>query len=112
MRRLSKLAVVAAMIGSAGFAGAGVAFADGPADGPAPYDAPMGAPMGGPMGGPHIGVHQNVKCKSHDLNVGILSNLSLLNGLGGNLANGEGHPGLTKQHQGSEMGCSPSAFTG
>ncbi|HET6635395.1 MAG TPA: hypothetical protein VFH77_10295 [Streptomyces sp.] len=98
MRKLSKAAVVAAMLGTAGFAGAGTAAAD--------------APFGGPMGGPDISVDQTVDCTSHDLNVGILSNLSLLNGLGGNLANGEGNPGLTQQHQGSEMGCSPTAFTG
>ncbi len=101
MRKLSKVAVVAAMLGTAGFAGAGTAFA-------APADAPYGASMGG---GSDISVSQNVKCKSHDLNVGILSNLSLLNGLGGNLANGEGNPGLTRQNQGSEMGCSPSVFS-
>jgi hypothetical protein len=102
MRKLSKVAVVAAMLGTAGFAGAGTAFAD------APADAPFGGPMGG---GPDISVSQNVKCVSHDLNVGVLSNLSILNGLGGNLANGEGNPGLTQQHQGSEMGCSPSVFS-
>lgn len=99
MRKLSKVAVVAAMLGTAGFAGAGTAFAD------APYGGPTG-------GGPDIHVGQSVDCTSHDLNLGILSNLSLLNGLGGNLANGEGNPGVTRQNQGSEMGCSPAAFTG
>lgn len=108
MRKLSKLAVVAVMIGGVGFAGGGVAFADGPADGP--MGAPMAGPMGGPMGGPDVHVSQSTTCRSHDLNLAVLSNIGLLNGLGGNLANGEGNPGQTGLKQGSEMGCNNSAF--
>ena len=56
-------------------------------------------------------VNQPVNCKSHDLNVSVLSGINLLQGALGNALNGEGNPGATGQHQGSEMGCSPSAFT-
>jgi hypothetical protein len=90
MRKLQKVAVVAAMVGAAGFMGAGTAFAG---------------------GGPGIDVDQTVTCKSHDLNLNVLGNISALNGLLGNALNGEGNPGATAQHQGSEMGCSPAAFT-
>jgi hypothetical protein len=99
MRKLSKLAVVAAMVGSVGVLGAGTAFAD----------APQGGPMGG---GPDISVDQKFNCKSHDLNLNVLGNLSLLNGLGGGLLNGEGDNGETNQHVGSEMACGANAFTG
>jgi hypothetical protein len=106
MRKLAKLAVVAAMIGGAGFAGTGVAFADSPAQ----YDAPMGALMGG---GPDIDVSQHVACKSHDTNIGVLSNLSVLNGsvLSGLLGQ-EGNNGESNQNQGSRMACGAAAFTG
>lgn len=90
MRKLQKAVVVAAMVGAAGFIGTGTAFAG---------------------GGPGIDVDQNVACKSHDLNLNVLGNISALNGALGNALNGEGNPGATAQHQGSEMGCSPSAFT-
>lgn len=95
MRKLSKVAVVAAMLGTAGFTGAGTAVAD--------------APFGG-QGGPDFEVTQSTQCRSHDLNLAVLSNLGILNGLGGNLANGEGSPGQTGLSQGSEMGCNNSAF--
>jgi hypothetical protein len=84
------------MLGTAGFVGAGTAVAD--------------SPFGGPGGGPDFQVTQSTQCRSHDLNLSILSNLGLLNGLGGNLANGEGNPGQTAMKQGSEMGCNNSAF--
>lgn len=90
MRKLRKLAVVAAMVGSVGFAGAGVAVAGG--------------------GGPDINVGQSANCKSHDLNASVLSNIGVLNGLGGNLLNGEGNPGQTVLAQGSSQGCNNSAF--
>ncbi|MFF8729123.1 hypothetical protein ACF073_21880 [Streptomyces sp. NPDC015171] len=32
-------------------------------------------------------------CRSHDLNIDILGEVGILNGLGGNLLNGEGSPG-------------------
>ncbi len=91
MRKLQKVAVVAAMVGATGFIGTGSAFA---------------------LGGPGMDVEQNVACKSHDLNLNVLGNISALNGLLGNALNGEGNPGASAQNQGSQMGCSPSAFTG
>lgn len=90
MRKLHKAAVVAAMVGATGFLGAGTAFA----------------------GGPGFDVDQSTTCRSHDLNVDVLSNIGVLNGLLGNALNGEGNPGQTVQDQGSSMGCSNSAFEG
>ncbi|MCT2593897.1 hypothetical protein LHJ74_28995 [Streptomyces sp. N2-109] len=91
MRKLQKLAVVAAMVGSVGIVGAGTAVA------------------GGGHGGGKVAISQSTECKSHDLNVSVLSNIGVLNGLAGNLLNGEGNPGQTAMQQGSTMGCNNTA---
>ncbi|MEV7320353.1 hypothetical protein [Streptomyces sp. NPDC093970] len=41
-------------------------------------------------------------CRSHDLNVDILGEVGILNGLGGNLLNGEGSPGAQATDIGSD----------
>ncbi|MCT2589869.1 hypothetical protein LHJ74_08070 [Streptomyces sp. N2-109] len=87
MRKLQKLAVVAAMVGSVGIVGAGTAVA------------------GGGHGGGGLAINQSANCKSHDANVSVLSNIGVLNGLAGNAVNGEGAPGATVFSQGSTMGC-------
>jgi hypothetical protein len=89
MRKLHKAAVVVAMVGATGFLGAGTAFA----------------------GGHGIDVDQKVNCKSHDLNVNVLGNISALNGVLGGALNGEGDNGESNQHVGSEMACYANAFT-
>lgn len=89
MRKLQRAAVVAAMVGSVGFFGVGAAVAG---------------------GGPDIDVQQTTNCKSHDLNLSVLSNIGVLNGVLGNALNGEGDPGATAQKQGSTQGCSNEAF--
>ncbi|MEK8145494.1 hypothetical protein NKH18_41555 [Streptomyces sp. M10(2022)] len=71
MRKFQKAAVVVAMLGSVGFIGAGTASAGG-------------------HGGPDIGVTQSSACTSHDLNVDVLGNVGILNGVAGNLLGGEG----------------------
>jgi len=81
MRKLPKAAAAAAILGIFSLIGTGTATAQG-----------MEA-MGG--GG----------CKSHDLNVDVLGQVGLLNGLLGNALNGEGNPGGQANHVGSEMGC-------
>ncbi|WP_405512684.1 hypothetical protein [Streptomyces canus] len=43
-------------------------------------------------------------CKSHDLNIDILGEVGILNGLGGNLINGEGSPGAQSTDIGSDCG--------
>ncbi|MFJ6750258.1 MULTISPECIES: hypothetical protein [unclassified Streptomyces] len=92
MRKLHKAAVVAAALGSLGFLGAsaGTAYA------------------GGPEGG--FDIKQSTSCKSHDLNVDVLGEVGILNGLLGNALNGEGNPGAQSTHLGSNMGCNNSAF--
>lgn len=72
MRKLPKAAVAAAVIALVGFIGTGSASA-----------APS-APAGHGGGG---------GCKSHDMNIDILGQVGILNGLAGNLLNGEGNPG-------------------
>lgn len=89
MRKLQRAAVVATMVGSVGFFGVGTAVAG---------------------GGPDIEVNQKSTCKSHDLNISILSNIGILNGALGNLLNGEGDPGATESEQGSEQGCNNKAL--
>jgi hypothetical protein len=80
MRKLHKAAVAAAMLGSLSFIATGTATAQGAES------------MNG--GG----------CKSHDLNLDILGQIGLLNGLLGNAINGEGDPGGQGNHVGSECG--------
>ncbi|ANZ15199.1 hypothetical protein ACH4YO_16710 [Streptomyces noursei] len=92
MRKLYKAAVLAAAIGSVGFLGAGTANAD------------------GGMGGGKFDIKQGSQCRSHDLNVDVLGEVGILNGLLGNALNGEGSPGAQSTHMGSSMGCNNSAF--
>ncbi|WP_328537201.1 hypothetical protein [Streptomyces sp. NBC_00344] len=89
MRKLQKAAVMVAMLGSIGFIGAGTASAHDDGD---------------------IGVKQANQCRSHDLNVDILGEVGLLNGLLGNALGGEGAPGAQSTHQGSSVNCSNTAF--
>ncbi|WP_369247966.1 hypothetical protein [Streptomyces sp. R41] len=79
MRKLHKAAVAAAIIASISFIGTGTATAHG------------GESMHG--GG----------CKSHDLDLNLLGNVGLFNGLIG--VNDDGSPGAQHTHVGSEMGC-------
>ncbi len=88
MRKIQKAALVAAMLGSVGFVGAGTAAAH----------------------GGDVDVAQRSSCKSHDLNIAVLNNIGVLNGLGGNIHGGEGNPGAQIFNQGSEQDCSNSAF--
>ncbi|MEV6166639.1 hypothetical protein AB0L99_00240 [Streptomyces sp. NPDC051954] len=81
MRKLQKAAVAAAIIGSFSFIATGTATAQS-----------AHAMYGG--GG----------CKSHDLNVDILGQVGLLNGLLGNAINGEGNAGGQHNHVGSSCG--------
>jgi len=95
MHKLRKAAVVAVAIGTVGFLGAGTATADGG--------------HGGKDGG-KFSVLQSSNCKSHDLNVDVLGQVGVLNGLLGSALNGEGDPGAQDTHLGSTMGCNNSAF--
>ncbi|AYN41270.1 hypothetical protein D9753_22965 [Streptomyces dangxiongensis] len=90
MRKLRTAAVLIAALGSVGLLGAGSAYAGGGGDG--------------------FGVKQSSTCTSHDLNLDVLGEVGVLNGLGGNLLNGEGNPGAQATHLGSTQGCSNSAF--
>ncbi|WP_043267781.1 hypothetical protein [Streptomyces sp. CT34] len=84
-----------------------------PAPQPMPQPAPQAAPQ--PMQqGPapqsegrreDINVNQRTMCRSHDLNVDVLGQVGVLNGLLGNAINGEGDGGGQHTHQGSRMGC-------
>ncbi|MFE1288563.1 hypothetical protein [Streptomyces sp. NPDC058751] len=87
MRKLRNVAVLIAAIGGLGLVG-GTAHAGG-------YD----------VGGDSLSVTQSSTCKSHDLNVDILGNVGIANGLGGNLLNGEGDPGGQATSLGSKQGC-------
>ncbi|MGW5324790.1 hypothetical protein [Streptomyces sp. NPDC004014] len=96
MHKLRTTAVLLATLASVGFLGAGAAQAG----------------EGWGKGGDEFNIEQSANCKSHDLNVDILGNLGVANGLGGNLLNGEGNPGAQKTSNGSTMGCNNSAFSG
>ncbi|MGC9543214.1 hypothetical protein [Streptomyces sp. UG1] len=98
MHKLRKAAVVVAAIGTVGLLGAGTATADGHGG------------HGGKKGGDKFSVLQSSNCKSHDLNVDVLGQVGILNGLLGSALNGEGDPGAQDTHIGSSMGCNNSAF--
>ncbi|MFH8365669.1 hypothetical protein [Streptomyces sp. NPDC018031] len=89
MRKLHKAAVVAAMLGSIGFMGAGTAAAGGKDD------------------GPKVNVSQNSSCKSHDLNLNV--NVEVLTKILTNTIFGEGDHG-TDQDAGARQDCSNHAF--
>ncbi|MER5545674.1 hypothetical protein ACWDBD_37900 [Streptomyces sp. NPDC001118] len=98
MHKLRKAAVLIAAIGSIGLVG-GTAHAGGQ----------EGGKEGGGKGD-RFSVLQSSNCKSHDLNLDVLGEVGILNGLLGNALNGEGDPGAQATHIGSTMGCSNSAF--
>ncbi|MGW7527182.1 hypothetical protein [Streptomyces sp. NPDC054783] len=93
MHKLHKAAVLVAALGSVGLLASGTAYAGG---------------EGGGGGG--SSVLQSSNCKSHDLNLDVLGEVGILNGVLGNALNGEGDPGAQDTHIGSTMGCSNSAF--
>ncbi|MGV9559899.1 hypothetical protein [Streptomyces sp. NPDC003401] len=88
MRKLRTAAVLAAAFASVGLLGAGAAHA--------------GQGWGQ---GDSFNVQQSSTCQSHDLNLDLLGNVGIGNGLGGNLLNGEGNPGAQQTSLGSSMGC-------
>ncbi|MER6732238.1 hypothetical protein [Streptomyces puniciscabiei] len=89
MRRLRKAAVLLAALGSVSLLPAGTAYAGGHDD--------------------EGKVLQSTNCKDHDLNLDVLGEVGILNGLLGNALNGEGDPGAQGTHIGSTMGCNNSA---
>ncbi|MFI7410473.1 hypothetical protein ACIBU0_17605 [Streptomyces sp. NPDC049627] len=92
MRKLQKVALVGAVLGSVGSFGVGTALAHG-------------------EGGAHdLDITQGIECRSHDMNVDVLGSVGLINGLAGNLLNGEGNAGGQDTHLGSDMGCNSAAL--
>ncbi|AJC54688.1 MULTISPECIES: hypothetical protein [Streptomyces] len=89
MRKLQKVAVVTIALGSIGFLGAGTSYAS---------------------GGGGVGVHQGSQCRTHDLNVDVLGEVGILNGVLANVLNGEGSPGAQATPIGSSIGCNNSAL--
>ncbi|MFF3410842.1 hypothetical protein ACFYW8_32470 [Streptomyces sp. NPDC002742] len=89
MRKLRTAAVLMAVLGNVGLLGVSVAHAD-----------------QGMGGGDSFSVSQSSTCESHDLNLDILGQVGIGNGLGGNLLGGEGNPGAQKTSLGSTAGCS------
>ncbi|MGW1377518.1 hypothetical protein ACWD6P_25055 [Streptomyces sp. NPDC002446] len=85
MHKVCKAAVAIAALGTVGFLGAGTAQAHGKGDS---WDIKSGS-----------------SCRSHDLNVDVLGEVGILNGLLGNALNGEGPAGAQETKIGSSMGC-------
>jgi len=89
MRKLRTAAVLMAVLGNVGLLGASVAHAD-----------------EGWGRGDSLNITQHSTCQSHDLNLDVLGQVGIGNGLGGNLLGGEGNPGAQKTSLGSSAGCS------
>ncbi|MGI5379709.1 hypothetical protein ACQEV2_36740 [Streptomyces sp. CA-251387] len=98
MHMLRKAAVMVVALGSVGLLSVGTATAHDNGD------------HGHKKGGDKVSVLQSSSCKSHDLNLDILGQVGILNGLLGNALNGEGNAGGQSKHVGSTMGCNNSAF--
>ncbi|WP_236573371.1 hypothetical protein [Streptomyces sp. GS7] len=98
MRKLQKATVVAVVLGSFGFLGAGTAYAHGEKE--------------GGRGGTDFEIRQGSQCRSHDLNVDVLGEVGILNGVLGNALGGEGSPGAQSTRVGSSVGCDNSAVMG
>ncbi|MFF4502992.1 hypothetical protein [Streptomyces sp. NPDC001401] len=94
MHKLRKAAVLVAALSSVGLLSAGAAQAD---------QGGFGSGEGGHRGG--FNILQSTTCRSHDANVDVLGQVGILNGVAGNLLNGEGNPGAQDTHLGSDMGC-------
>ncbi|MQY38508.1 hypothetical protein SRB17_65210 [Streptomyces sp. RB17] len=94
MHRLRKAAVLVVALGSVSLLSAGTAYAGGHED----EDHGKGS---------HI--MQSSNCKDHDLNLDILGEVGIIDGLAGDALNGEGDPGAQASHIGSTMGCSNRA---
>ncbi|MEE6265124.1 hypothetical protein V2E29_05600 [Streptomyces diastatochromogenes] len=83
---------------------------------PAPQAAPQATVQQAPAQQSAEKRHEDVKiaqhtmCRSHDMNLNVLGQVGLLNGVLGNALNGEGSPGKQGTHQGSRMGCNNSAL--
>ncbi|EST25063.1 hypothetical protein [Streptomyces roseochromogenus] len=91
MRTFQKAVLVGAMLGSVGSLGVSTAFAHGEP-------------------GHDLEVAQSTECRSHDMNINVLGSVGALNGLAGNLLNGEGSPGAQPNNLGSDMGCNSKAL--
>ncbi|MGN5377045.1 hypothetical protein ACQ4WX_03460 [Streptomyces lasalocidi] len=96
MHKLRKAAVLVATLGSVGVMTAGTAHA--------------GGEGGHGDHGDHLNIQQSSTCRSHDLNLDVLGEVGILNGLLGNGLNGEGNPGAQQSSIGSTMGCNNSAL--
>ncbi|MEU9119307.1 hypothetical protein AB0C96_05510 [Streptomyces sp. NPDC048506] len=101
MRKLRKAAVVLAALGTVGLFGAGAAHADG-----------VEGKMEGKRGGDSWMIKSGSSCRSHDLNVDVLGEVGILNGVLGNALGGEGAPGAQSTKMGSSMGCNNSVADG
>ncbi|GAU68797.1 hypothetical protein SSP35_09_00400 [Streptomyces sp. NBRC 110611] len=98
MRKLHKAAVMVAALGSIGLLAGGTAFAaDGGHQGGGKDKASESWKIG-----------QGSSCRSHDLNVDVLGEVGILNGVLGNALNGEGPAGAQSTPIGSSMGCNDS----
>ncbi|MER6223705.1 hypothetical protein ACWCYL_36450 [Streptomyces sp. 900105755] len=93
MRKLRNAAVLVAALSSIGLV-SGTAYAGGEGHGH----------------GDKFNITQSSHCKSHDLNLDVLGEVGVLNGLLGSALNGEGNPGAQATNLGSTMGCNNSAF--
>ncbi|MFD8819067.1 hypothetical protein ACFV23_48195 [Streptomyces sp. NPDC059627] len=94
MRKLRNAAVLVAALSSIGLV-SGTAYAGG---------------GDGHGHGDKFNINQSSHCKSHDLNLDVLGEVGLLNGVLGSALNGEGNPGAQATNLGSTMGCNNSAF--
>ncbi|MGV4981893.1 hypothetical protein ACWC0C_07275 [Streptomyces sp. NPDC001709] len=94
MRKFQKAVLVgAAVLGSVSTLGINTAFAHGEP---------------GHDGG--LDITQGIECRSHDMNIDVLGSVGAVNGLAGNILNGEGNPGAQESHLGSDMGCNSRAL--
>ncbi|MEU2340071.1 hypothetical protein ABZ608_42200 [Streptomyces sp. NPDC013172] len=88
MRKLRNAAVLVAALSSIGLV-SGTAYAGGEGHGQ----------------GDKFNINQSSHCKSHDLNLDVLGEVGLLNGLLGSALNGEGNPGAASPRHRRSSRC-------
>ncbi|AOR34625.1 hypothetical protein BFF78_29445 [Streptomyces fodineus] len=109
MRKPRKTVVVAVLLGTVGFLGAGTAYAHGHAD---------GHKHGQGHGREHRGqenqtvrISQSTSCTTTEENVDVQGESGFENGRKGNL-NGKGSPGTQNTNVGSSLGCNNTIIFG
>lgn len=106
MRKTRKTAVVAVLLGTVGFLGAGTAYAHGQGHGHGHGTKQQGRESN------TIVMNQSTTCTTVEENVDVQGEFGYENGREGNQFNGKGSPGPQSTNVGSRLGCDNTVVLG